>query len=878
MASTKKLSASWSLVTSSKRLSRSSQAVSIVNQKAFIFGGELLPREPVDNRVDIVSLKSSEDIAQTLSTPSNAPTPRVGSPSTTIGSKLYLFSGRGGLEMKPIEESGSLWCYDTTTNTWDPITPTNPSASSPAGRSYHCITSDGVDKIYIHSGCPEQGRLSDLWAFDVEKKSWTELPSAPGPARGGASIAFLDGKIYRMNGFDGKTEQGGALDIFDINDCSWSTTTFKPDGKEGPESRSVSTLLPISLNNNSYLLTMFGERDPSSLGHAGAGKMLSDVWAFDLEEAIWQRVETGDGPAARGWFDADVTENEAVVHGGLGEDNERLGDVWVMKGTLITHVQALTRRVTELEKTVQQLRSSVEVSPAFNNQITPLSSATTETAQASSPSLTPQPYQSVRQVKNDLCFGQYWYFKGVPIFSEKGVDWMASKIGERPELNNFRLFGTQHSDHVSHPRLALPERQIVEELLSSFMYSEWSSIYPIIDPATIGETVESAYNPQTLHRHGTTETFVLAAVALCSKFQSTDENSFEGDTYANKAQSYLTQSSQEGTVENLQTALMLHIYRSLSGQWEDAAILHSIACRMIYDLKAHCFYHGPPSDQHRQKHMRNLFWLCYVLDKDISIRFGRPPLLTRDYCDLTLPQDSHAIYTPHPDPSMIQFPQDLQLNLLKENICLFLCSLASPNLQDGTILCHVRQLDLDLETWRQSIPLAFRPKLSPSPDKPQMTSLHKRRRIHFQLEYNYLTTIIHTAIRRCGAAYAADESLPDDLHSVYHSSSDLTLEASRTTLRMCKEENLLEQDVFGHLVYYIPLAALALFLNILIHPLDEVAQADLNILASSVTLFQHPQLTDFDLDSVQELSRFIAELVRLGNGAIGKTKRDSGAL
>jgi hypothetical protein len=29
---------------------------------------------------------------------------------------------------------------------------------------------------------------------------------------------------------------------------------------------------------------MFGERDPSSLGHAGAGKMLTDVWAFVLSQ------------------------------------------------------------------------------------------------------------------------------------------------------------------------------------------------------------------------------------------------------------------------------------------------------------------------------------------------------------------------------------------------------------------------------------------------------------------------------------------------------------------------------------------------------------------------------------------------------------------
>ncbi|KAJ4136514.1 hypothetical protein NW768_004129 [Fusarium equiseti] len=213
-------------------------------------------------------------------------------------------------------------------------------------------------------------------------------------------------------------------------------------------------------------------------------------------------------------------------------------------GTLISHVQALTRRVNELEKTVQQLRSCVGASPALNSHITPLSTATTATAQASPPSLTPQAHQPLRSVENEICFGQHWYFKGVPIFSERGVDWMASKIGERPELNNFRLFGTRPSDAVSQLRLALPERQIVEGILNS---------------ATVGETVDLAYNSQIPHTQGQSEAFILAAVAMCFKFQSSEETSnlFETDAYANNAQSYLVQSSQKSTPKALQTAVML---------------------------------------------------------------------------------------------------------------------------------------------------------------------------------------------------------------------------------------------------------------------------------------------------------------------------------
>lgn len=58
MASSNTLSASWHLVTLNKQLARSSQAVSNVDRKVFIFGGELLPRQPVGNRIDVVTIDS----------------------------------------------------------------------------------------------------------------------------------------------------------------------------------------------------------------------------------------------------------------------------------------------------------------------------------------------------------------------------------------------------------------------------------------------------------------------------------------------------------------------------------------------------------------------------------------------------------------------------------------------------------------------------------------------------------------------------------------------------------------------------------------------------------------------------------------------------
>lgn len=232
--------------------------------------------------------------------------------------------------MDSIDEGGNLWQYTPSTSKWTTITP---KSAAPVARSYHAMTSDGASTIYLHAGCPAEGRLADFWAFDVDTRTWTELPTAPGPARGGTSIAFSGGKLFRMGGFDGEKEQGGSVDVYDPEAKSWSSIQFTA-GQDGPEARSVAALVASRVHGRDILVTMFGERDPSALGHAGAGKMLGDVWLFDIETAKWSEVKAAgdDVPAPRGWFDADVQRSDSgdaiIVHGGLAGDNSRLGDVW----------------------------------------------------------------------------------------------------------------------------------------------------------------------------------------------------------------------------------------------------------------------------------------------------------------------------------------------------------------------------------------------------------------------------------------------------------------------------------------------------------------------------------------------------------------------
>ncbi|KAF2277760.1 galactose oxidase [Westerdykella ornata] len=332
-----RLTGTWTRLLTSDRLKRSSQVVSAIGQSVCIFGGELLPRQPIDNKVDVVTLSSDDPLHETKEH-SSAPPPRVGSASACLSDRMYLFSGRGGTDMAPIDEEGAVWNYDPVEAQWYKIDPADKYIPYPPARSYHCATSDGQTTLYIHAGCPEKGRLSDLWKFDLFSRSWLRLPDAPAPPRGGASLTYRSGKLYRMNGFDGTREQGGSLDIYDLDECIWTSEKFEADGKSGPEPRSVCALLSITVQGKDKLVTLFGERDPSSLGHAGAGKMLGDVWLYDIEEKRWEQLDTSGSeatPAPRGWFAADVVrtqkgEEGIVVHGGLNENNERLGDVWLL--------------------------------------------------------------------------------------------------------------------------------------------------------------------------------------------------------------------------------------------------------------------------------------------------------------------------------------------------------------------------------------------------------------------------------------------------------------------------------------------------------------------------------------------------------------------
>lgn len=362
-------------------LPRSSHTLSVIAGRAFIFGGEINPREPVDNDMHIITIPSGTvSSADYRSIPAKAesvggpvPEKRVGHTAAVIGERIFVFGGRGGKDMKPLEENGRIWVYSTRTDTWsflDPVAGT----PYPAPRSYHSSVAvekpepsnmkrlevdnaletpapgtiaeaaqtdeerGGYGTLFVHAGCPTSGRTNDLWGFDVRSRTWKEYPAAPGKPRGGTAICISKQRIYRYGGFNGEGEEGGHLDILELglatfNDKggvgeatliakgNWNTLDFQEEDMSFPGNRSVAGLHTITSGmGREYLILLLGEKDPSSQGHEGAGAFWGDVWAFQappqgmtaasFKDATWQALGRETGEGQ--WSEVNVADAEGV--------------------------------------------------------------------------------------------------------------------------------------------------------------------------------------------------------------------------------------------------------------------------------------------------------------------------------------------------------------------------------------------------------------------------------------------------------------------------------------------------------------------------------------------------------------------------------------
>jgi hypothetical protein len=233
--------------------------------------------------------------------------------------------------------------------------------------------------------------------------------------------------------------------------------------------------------------------------------------------------------------------------------------------------------------------------------------------------------------------------------------------------------------------------------------------------------------------------------------------------------------------------------------------LVAIAARQLFMLGANLTSYRASSQnergQKRQQQLRNLFWICYTLDKDVSLRTGQPPTLPDENCNLSLPPGylNWVFSDPVKDDNRYKepiFPFDLRLSMIKSRAHNELYSVSALKKSDADLLNSIRKLDNELEEWRLSISPRCRPTVffSPETSDPNV-SIHSAM---LHLNYYLCMTIIHEASSRCKAWMNGGGMM-----NGVSSSLTLSIEASRSILRYVEAAEYVLVDCVSWYVFLV---------------------------------------------------------------------------
>ena len=198
------------------------------------------------------------------------------------------------------------------------------------------------------------------------------------------------------------------------------------------------------------------------------------------------------------------------------------------------------------------------------------------------------------------------------------------------------------------------------------------------------------------------------------------------------------------------------------GDLQSVSMFISMASRLLYSLNAHVDPANVGSsfliyDKGLLPcHLRDLFWVCYSLDKDMAIRTSQPPSICDGHCDLTLPFGYPEIQNLNIQRKEIAvdeytvplYPWDLRLSQIKSRAYDSLYSPSAQRKTDSEFLESIRTLDEDLEQWRLSLPSHFRPTLSFFKQTPVSANMGMQDSMLWLAYYHCIATI-HRASERC---------------------------------------------------------------------------------------------------------------------------------
>jgi hypothetical protein len=219
------------------------------------------------------------------------------------------------------------WAYSFNTNTWFNM---NPSISPPPVINAFLSYDSNAGKMLLYGGVSRWTEpityYTDVWSYDFALNTWINVTPSSGSSPG-TRIAYLwsfDPILNKTLLFGGSTNLN--LPYWDFQDDMWtydleskSWTEITPDIR--PSKRIYSNMV---YESNSRKTLLYG-----GVSRWSPDEFLDDLWTFDSQELTWKSIECENNPSARiGFLAFHSKTNKTYLYGGLDSELGEWDDFW----------------------------------------------------------------------------------------------------------------------------------------------------------------------------------------------------------------------------------------------------------------------------------------------------------------------------------------------------------------------------------------------------------------------------------------------------------------------------------------------------------------------------------------------------------------------
>ncbi|KAF9776724.1 hypothetical protein IL306_005059, partial [Fusarium sp. DS 682] len=610
------------------------------------------------------------------------------------------------------------------------------------------------------------------------------------------------------------------------------------------------------------------------------------------------------------------------LSGLLDEDDDDLG--------------ALEKRLLERQEKSRQLsmpaasnpnspsQSTSGPSAADGGEMTPQSSLTSPKddkrksatpAPSTAPSTAPAPAVNAEETKQDqeevealselMCslvtnnFGETRYIgssSGFSIFSPKGVSWVNSKTGDDSfqrtisdisvddhKWTNWKpeVFGDLFQRPIFRP---LPPKPEALSLLQDY-FDNFNCIFPLFHRPTFMHLVHLQYSSDPYQGSGWWASLNCAlAIAhrlrVMSNLVPQEEDEKAWGHLKNAIGVFPELTMRNTDLLSVQALLGMALFLQGTPNPQPTLLLVSAAMRLAHSIGLHKRGTGFNLNPIEIEQRKRVFWIAYMLDKDLCLRAGRPPAQDDDDMNVELPDadpEDNIGNIPLADGKgkMNLFRVTCEFALIESEVYKRLYSVQATKQSDGELLHTIGELDQKLEEWKDRIPIDYRPEhdinASHTPLILHVVMLHLT-------YYNCLTTIHRMSVAHGLwtsrlANYAIQGLNARPLNPRVFSSAALCTAAARASVSLLK---YVPQGDFAcvWMILYFPVSALVtLFGNILQNPLDPRAKSDTRLMNIVVT-FLSMLGQEAEQGGVHRMLGICAEFERIAKAVIDKAEKE----